>query len=635
MPDIPSFPRGVPGRNIAKSIAPHALWADPSDICQHQHWKYTPGKVFLGSLQSQLIGVDDDRHMMTIAGSRAGKGVSTIIPNLLEYPGSILVIDPKGENARITKSRRDRGSKVVKQGLGQDVIVLDPFGVSGHPTNSFNPLTMIDTKAETAVDDAALSAEALIIPQQGEGRHWTDAARNFLRGLILYVCVDPRPEPLYHANIDPDRKVKMPAEQWQRSIDALEEKLGLQDHARAVVLHVKHGREHIHVVWNRINLETMRTVHDGHNYRKHELVARTLEREFGHERVQGAHIEREGKPRPERTAPKWAMQQGERLKIDPRQVKAQVQELWKASDSGRSFAAALNDRGFAIAKGDRRDFIIVDHAGGVHSLGRCVGSKASEVRGRMADVDRETLPTVEQAVEAMRARPPAERPAPERSAVREEFAQAAAVVNAPKTDRSRLPTPLPRAPEKPLDETAADIRRAYTISDNARTFAATLAHNGIHLAAVTPNEALRGELEQRAGKKEGRETPLYLAGEIVAVGPTGQVFVLDRHTTGEERKEVEKFLGTLDRKQLQGIEATQEQINLRAEQFIALSQVGALDRTEKPDRTSLPRDDSGEKNQIDWKRYLTDRDYRRDVQGQQQKERPQPERQRGRDGLER
>ena len=79
-------------------------------------------------------------------------------------------------------------------------------------------------------------------------------------------------KPLYHANIDPDRKVRMTAEQWQRSIDALEEKLGLQDHARAVVMHVKRGREHIHVVWNRIDLETMQTVRDSHNYRKHELV---------------------------------------------------------------------------------------------------------------------------------------------------------------------------------------------------------------------------------------------------------------------------------------------------------------------------------------------------------------------------
>ena len=426
-------------------------------------------------------------------------------------------------------------------------------------------------------------------------------------------------KPLYHANIDPDRKVRMTAEQWQRSIDALEEKLGLQDHARAVVMHVKHGREHIHVVWNRIDLETMRAVRDSHNYRKHELVSRELEREFGHDRVQGAHIERGDQARPERTAPKWAMQQGERLKIDPRQVKAQVRELWEASDGGRSFAAALSENGFILAKGDRRDFMVIDQAGGGHSLGRLTDAKAAALRARMADLDRDALPTVEQAAATMRNRP-AERPAPVSSAVREEFGgAAAAITTTPKLDRSEPPS-LPHQAEKKLSETAAEIRRAYAGSDNVRSFAATLADNGLQLAAVTD--------------KEAAHNPAYRAGDMVAVNNAGEVYALDRHTTGTARKDVEKFLGTLDRKELQGIEATQEQINLRAQQFIALRQVGALDREEKPDRTSLPRDDGGKKK-IDWSRYFTDRDYRRDVQGQQEKKQPPIERERGRGGPDR
>src|SRR5277367_6250031 len=126
MPDITKFPRGVPGRDLRNNIAPHALWADPNFIGNHEHWKYAPGKVFLGAIGNRAIGVSDDRHLMTIAGSRAGKGVSTIIPNLIEYPGSVLVIDPKGENARHTKNRRSNGSQAVRSGLGQDTFVLDP-----------------------------------------------------------------------------------------------------------------------------------------------------------------------------------------------------------------------------------------------------------------------------------------------------------------------------------------------------------------------------------------------------------------------------------------------------------------------------------------------------------------------------
>lgn len=68
---------------------------------------HNPGvKLLLGELYGHLIGLEDDRHIITVAGSRSGKGVSMIIPNLLFYRGSVLVIDPKGELASIT-ARKD------------------------------------------------------------------------------------------------------------------------------------------------------------------------------------------------------------------------------------------------------------------------------------------------------------------------------------------------------------------------------------------------------------------------------------------------------------------------------------------------------------------------------------------------
>lgn len=187
MVDVGTFPRGVHGRALRDNIAPFAAWMPPERIGTHPFWAYEPGKVFVGAVGSALVGVNDDRHMMTVAGSRAGKGVSTIIPNLLEYPGSVLVVDPKGENARITANRR-------RTGLKQAVHVLDPFGVSGQTTASFNPLGMIDLASDTAVDDAALIAEALVLQEQGDNRYFSAAARNFLRGLILYVCAAEPPE---------------------------------------------------------------------------------------------------------------------------------------------------------------------------------------------------------------------------------------------------------------------------------------------------------------------------------------------------------------------------------------------------------------------------------------------------------
>jgi hypothetical protein len=81
---------------------------------------------------------------------------------------------------------------------------------------------------------------------------------------------------LYHAAISPAPPHLLTPEQRTEAIDALEQRLGLDGHARIVVMHEKLGRQHIHVVWSRIDLNKMRAVSDSHNYRKHEEVARDL-----------------------------------------------------------------------------------------------------------------------------------------------------------------------------------------------------------------------------------------------------------------------------------------------------------------------------------------------------------------------
>ena len=123
--------------------------------------------------------------------------------------------------------------------------------------------------------------------------------------------------PLYHANIDWRHDEKMTDAQKARAIERLGEELGLANQPRVVVEHVKAGREHLHVVWSRIDGETFTAIPDSHNYRKHEIVARELEREFEHARVQGAHHEREGVERPARCPTLGETRQAERGGMTP------------------------------------------------------------------------------------------------------------------------------------------------------------------------------------------------------------------------------------------------------------------------------------------------------------------------------
>jgi type IV secretion system protein VirD4 len=188
------LPRGRSARPKTGSLdrGLQARWLTPEEMTGDV-WN-PEGGILLGKRAGRLIGWNDNRHMLTIGGSRAGKGVSLIVPNLTFYPGSALVIDPKGENARITAGRRGQGTKEGGPGLGQKVHVIDPFEVSGRlPVASFNPLSELNIRSSDVAEDAASFADALIEhPESGE-RHWTESAQALLRALILVALAERQP----------------------------------------------------------------------------------------------------------------------------------------------------------------------------------------------------------------------------------------------------------------------------------------------------------------------------------------------------------------------------------------------------------------------------------------------------------
>ncbi|MFV2093796.1 MAG: type IV secretory system conjugative DNA transfer family protein, partial [Hyphomicrobiales bacterium] len=194
--------RGVPSLSAREMAPPASSFEDPANITAASSLRYAPDKLFLGLVGATIerdskteerfaqggfeVGVADDRHAITIAGSRAGKGRAAIIPNMLRYSGSVLAIDPKGELALAT-------AKVRAEKLGQQVCVIDPFGTTGDALSdyrkSFNPMALM--RPASAVEDAVLMTDALVVTG-GSDPHWDESARSFIEGVILEVATARR-----------------------------------------------------------------------------------------------------------------------------------------------------------------------------------------------------------------------------------------------------------------------------------------------------------------------------------------------------------------------------------------------------------------------------------------------------------
>jgi type IV secretion system protein VirD4 len=178
-----ALPRGVRVPRFTPERPPANFWMPPHELQRHI---FVPGQIILGKFAESFLGHLDDRPMITIAGARAGKTSTVLEPNLYLYPGSMLVLDPKGELARTAPLRR---------ALGHQVYALDPFGASDEPGACFNALGEIDLDSWTALDDVKAITHALIV-DSGDARsqHWNDSARALLLGITLLTLTLPEPE---------------------------------------------------------------------------------------------------------------------------------------------------------------------------------------------------------------------------------------------------------------------------------------------------------------------------------------------------------------------------------------------------------------------------------------------------------
>ncbi|VWB25481.1 TRAG family protein [Burkholderia aenigmatica] len=142
----------------------------------HAHLN-TPPAIVVGVWRGRYLRFAGQQFVLLAAPARSGKGVAVVIPNLLTFPHSVVVLDIKLENYVVTAGFR--------RANGQDVYLFNPFAEDGR-THRYNPLSAISDGLFRVGDILAIGYA--LYPPGGHDDFWKDQARNLFLGIVLLLC---------------------------------------------------------------------------------------------------------------------------------------------------------------------------------------------------------------------------------------------------------------------------------------------------------------------------------------------------------------------------------------------------------------------------------------------------------------
>ena len=204
---------------------------------------------------------------------------------------------------------------------------------------------------------------------------------------------------MFSLSLSPPKEGEASLEAMTAAVDAAEERLGLKGQPRALVVHEKNGRRHMHAVWSRIDVDEMKAINLPHFKNRLCGLSKELYLQHGWELPEG-HRENGWKNPLNFTLAEW--QQCKRVGLDPKELKQLFGDAWQRSDNLSSFRHALEERGYFLAAGGRRPFVAVDVSGEVFSLTRMTGAKTKDLSARLGDPSK--LPSVDDVRASLKSR---------------------------------------------------------------------------------------------------------------------------------------------------------------------------------------------------------------------------------------
>lgn len=190
---------------------------------------------------------------------------------------------------------------------------------------------------------------------------------------------------LYSLSVNPDhRQASFSKDDYTAFITRTEEKLGLSGQPRAVVFHTKNDRHHCHVIWSRIHPEDLKAVQIAHDRLKLKSLSQEFAKQYGFELPAGLQPYQKRVPfnenaRPVNLAEK---QQEERTGFSKKQRQMEIGNAWQATNTADGLIQALKEKGYQLAQGSKRAYVLVDRFGEIHSLSRQLKAEIPSLKTR-------------------------------------------------------------------------------------------------------------------------------------------------------------------------------------------------------------------------------------------------------------
>ena len=161
-----------------RAVHGDARFAHTGELSRQGLFGHEGTGIVVGKSGGRILRLGGQRFAILAAPTRSGKGVGVVVPNLLDYLESVVVLDIKQENFGLTSGWR--------AAQGHEVYLFNPFA-EDRRSHRWNPLTYVSADPAFRISDLMGIAAMLYPDGADEQKFWVSQSRNAFLAFALYL----------------------------------------------------------------------------------------------------------------------------------------------------------------------------------------------------------------------------------------------------------------------------------------------------------------------------------------------------------------------------------------------------------------------------------------------------------------